>query len=190
MGTTVLTIDPADTTLDTIRAELTQAPTPTRTGFDFVYLTMHGSTAYGVMKITPPAQPPRWTGLVIKTSRKTNPAGFVELAYKEIDETMQPYFYDAPPKMLDMLDRLAFYDNDDAMDNAKQWRADCRRHHADRKAARAAVQPGQLIEIRGTRYRVEHKQPGRLGYTVSHADSGMRYRLPLNQIKHAKKVTA
>lgn len=190
MGWTSHYIDAHDKTIDVVREEYTQTPTDTRAGFEWVYLTMHSSTAYGVQKVTPPGQPPRWFGMVVLTSRKTLGRGVVEISLKAMDESVMPYYYDAPPKMLDMLDRLAFYDSEDAVRNAMQWRAECRRHHACRKAARDAVHPGQLIEIGGERYLVERKQPGRMGYTISHAVSGKLYRLPLNQIKHAKQVKA
>lgn len=190
MGWTSHYIDAHDKTIDVVREEYTQTPTDTRTGFEWVYLTMHGSTAYGVQKVTPPVQPPRWVGIVVLTSRKTIRPGVVEISLKDMDESMMPYYYNAPPKMLDMLDRLSEDDGSHAMHNAMQWRAECRRHHASRKAGRDAVQPGQLIEIWGTRYLVERKQPGRMGYTISHAGSGKLYRLPLNQIKNARQVTA
>ncbi|NBR79354.1 MAG: hypothetical protein EBT71_04850 [Alphaproteobacteria bacterium] len=59
--------------------------------------------------------------------------------YKDMDETMGPYCYRAPLRILDLLTET---------ENARavQWRADCRAYHAARKAKPALVD-GLTIEV-------------------------------------------
>ncbi len=58
---------------------------------------------------------------VIQTSRKNG-----EFGYKDMDETMHPYFYGAP---LSLLNKLTPTDNARAND----WRNECRKRHAEKE---------------------------------------------------------
>jgi hypothetical protein len=108
---------------------------------------MHGSTFYGVMQLTTwdtstpdgsAAERVQVYGVVVKTERKnTYPRSqYVDFYYKDMDESMQPYSYDCPVRMLDLLDRLA--PATEPASGAYKWRAACRQHHAEKTASRRA----------------------------------------------------
>lgn len=52
-----------------------------------------------------------------------------EWCYKEMGETVHPYYYDCPKTLLDKIEALYPPFNDNAM----AWRAKCREHHAKQK---------------------------------------------------------
>ncbi len=64
---------------------------------------------------------------------------FCNFLYKDMDETMGPYCYNAPVKMLDLLDSYGEPRNEEA----KRWRQACR----DRAARKAAVIDGAILKF-------------------------------------------
>jgi hypothetical protein len=60
--------------------------------------------------------------------------------YKEMGETVEPYYYDAPKKLLDKLDSLGTPKND----NAKVWREKCRKQALTEKKM---LIDGQIVKF-------------------------------------------
>lgn len=146
MGWTSFQIHKTIKTIDVVRKELEQDDLgKTRARFKLLDSSMHGSTFYGVMQLTSwdtstpdgsAAERVQVYGIVVKTERKnTYPRSqYVDFYYKDMDESMQPYSYDCPVRMLDLLDRLA--PATEPASGAYKWRAACRQHHADKAASR------------------------------------------------------
>lgn len=89
-------------------------------------LSIRGNTAYGIYH-----QEDKKTGISLHETmvfllsfRKE------EWCYKEMGETVHPYYYDCPKTLLDKIEALYPPFND----NAKAWRAKCRENHAKKKA--------------------------------------------------------
>lgn len=59
--------------------------------------------------------------LVIKITRDYR--NYYNITYKDMDETVEPYYYDCPNNILDLL-------TEPLNDNATKWRAECRRLNA------------------------------------------------------------
>lgn len=143
MGWTSFQIHKTTKTIDVLRRELEQDDQgKTRARFEILDGVMRGATFYGVMRVTnwtsPDAPPARVMtyGVVVLTERKnTHPASqYVDFYYKDMDESMQPYSYDCPVRMLDLLDKLAPVT--EPASGAYKWRAACRQHHADKAESR------------------------------------------------------
>ena len=184
MGTTCFLINTRQTTKAAIEQHERQQYEPGhRHGFDFEYLTMKGSTGYGVMyRQDKDSGQKTYFGIVFKTSRhKTEHWGMSEFCIKEISEDMGPVQTDAPAKMLDMLDRLA----PDPKGYAKQWREQCRETIA-RKRSKPKAKPteGQRVTYNGAAYTLISPRGPRRGWTVS-TDNGARYRMNARQVSEA-----
>lgn len=100
-------------------------------------VSMRGSVAYGIHKVQDKA-----TGIVLAE-------GFIILTrregdwiyFKEMGETVHPYYYDAPRKLLDKLDALYPPINDRAL----HWRAKCR--EMAEKKAKAKLKLGDIVKF-------------------------------------------
>lgn len=100
-------------------------------------VSMRGSTAYGIYK-----SQDKKTGIVVAE-------GFVILTrkegdwiyYKEMGESVHPFYYDASKKLLDKLDALYPPINDRAM----HWRAKCREMAV--KKATAKLVDGDVVKF-------------------------------------------
>lgn len=145
MGWTSFQIHKTTKTIDVLRQELQQDDQGrTRARFEILDGVMRGATFYGVMRVTnwtsPDAPPARVMtyGVVVLTERKnTYPASqYVDFYYKDMDESMQPYYYDCPVRMLDLLDQLAPVT--EPASGAYKWRAACRAHQAKQNESRRA----------------------------------------------------
>lgn len=145
MGWTSFQINKTTKTIDVLRQELQQDDQGrTRARFEILDGVMRGATFYGVMRVTnwtsPDAPPARVMtyGVVVLTERKnTYPdSQYVDFYYKDMDESMQPYYYDCPVRMLDLLDQLAPVT--EPASGAYKWRAACRAHQAKQNESRRA----------------------------------------------------
>lgn len=146
MGWTSFQIHKTTKTIDVLRRELEQDDQgKTRARFKLLDGVMRGATFYGVMQVTTwdTSTPDASTrervetyGMVVLTERKnTHPASqYVDFYYKDMDESMQPYYYDCPVRMLDLLDRLAPVT--EPASGAYKWRAACRQRNADKAESR------------------------------------------------------
>lgn len=99
-------------------------------------LSIRGSEAYGIYH-----QEDKRTGIsthetmVFLLSCKKD-----EWSYKEMGETVHPYYYNAPKKLLDKIEALYPPFND----NAQKWRAKCRQEQENKKVA---LKDGDVIKF-------------------------------------------
>ena len=145
MGWTSFQIHKTTKTIDVLRRELEQDDQgKTRARFEILDGVMRGATFYGVMRVTnwtsPDAPPARVMtyGVVVLTERKnTYPASqYIDFYYKHMDESMHPFYYDCPIRLLDLLDKLA--PATEPASGAYKWRAACRAHQAKQNESRRA----------------------------------------------------
>lgn len=88
---------------------------------------MVGSTYYGAVESTLNSGERTVFGVVFLTS--TNNRDYYNFGYKDMDETMHPYYYDCPNSILELLTET---DNE----NARTWREKCREQNAKKKQER------------------------------------------------------
>ena len=70
-----------------------------------------------------------------------------EFGYKDMDETMHPYYYDCPKAILDLLTPTT-------NENALKWREMCRQPKQESTITRLNKLPiGSIIEVDGEKYR-------------------------------------
>ena len=183
MGWTEFRDFPELSRAEIIRRELSQAPTadnPRAWGFE--YITERGATVYAIGWSDAPDRPRRYFGLVCLTSRRKSPDFGRAFGYKDMSEDMGPYAYDAPLKMLDMLDRLA----PNPTGYAAEWRKKCRDRHAAKKA-RTTWKAGDRVEFGRTVYTLSHPAGPRKGWTVTD-EHGQRWRMPAAHLAKARRL--
>lgn len=177
MGWTEIFDTPHKTRAEMVREELSQAPAPdSGHAWGFEYMTERGSTVYAVAWHESNTRPRHYYGMVILTSRR---AGF--FGYKDMTEDAHPYYYDAPVKMLDMLDRL----DPQPTEQAAKWRQKCREHQAAKKT-RTVWQAGDRIEYGREEYTLKAPAGRARGWIVEH--HGTTYRLPARALSKARKL--
>ena len=180
MGWTEFLDSPHLTRSEIIRRELSQEPTadnPRAWGFE--YITERGSTVYAIGWSDAPDRDRIYFGLVCLTSRR---GGY--FAYKDMTEDMGPNYYDAPVKMLDLLDKLA--PNPRGM-YAAGWRQACRDRHAAKKA-RQVWKAGDRIEYGREAYTLKREAGPRRGWIVTMEKSGFDYRIPARALSRARRL--
>ena len=173
-------------TADLITREFTQHPTdanPWAFGVESVH--MRGNVAYCLMwqENTRDKIERRYFGEVVLTSRKNGGFG-----YKNMAEDMEPYYYDAPLVLINKLDELA----PAPTTNAKNWRAQCRKHHAQ-KASRRRWAVGDYFQFRPSQplYVVAAKALARGNFYCMLANGdGRRYLISTRQLNRCHHVTA
>lgn len=124
---------PSQTRANIIRREFEHTPSITNPwAYGFEMLATRGAVVYGLMWRENPSEGTQrqYFGIVFLTQRKNG-----EFGYKEIGEECGPYYYDAPLKIIDALDRLAPVPADS---NAAGWRVRTRANHEKRNAKRRA----------------------------------------------------
>lgn len=179
MGWTEFLDSPHLTLSEIIRRELSQDPTPDNPrAWGFEYIAERGSTVYAIGWSDAPDRPRYYFGLVCLTSRR---GGY--FSYKDMTEDMGPYRYDAPVKMLDLLDKLA----PNPIGHAASWRAKCREHQANKKA-RAVWKAGDRIEYGKEAYTLKREAGPRRGWIVTMDKSGLDYRIPARALSRARKL--
>jgi hypothetical protein len=148
MGWTSFQIHKTDKTIDILRKELEQTDQGmTRPRFKLIEASMKGSTMYGIMELTTwdtstpdgsTRERSTYFGIVCLTERKNTfpQSQYVDFYYKDMDESMQPFYFDCPARILDKLDKLA--PATEPASGAYKWRAACRKHR-ERAAARNAL---------------------------------------------------
>lgn len=82
--------------------------------------------------------------------------------YKELDETMHPYYYNCPLSYLDMCEEI---------ESSREWRAAVREWHADQAAKR---KPGAEVIYGGVPYVIKEKVRGGWHVVVKGYDDPMR----------------
>jgi len=183
MGWTEFRDYPELSRAEIIRRELSQAPTaenPRAWGFE--YITERGSTVYAIGWHDAPDQPRRYFGLVCLTSRHRSPHFGRAFSYKDMTEDMGPYKYEAPKKMLDLLDQLA----PNPTGYAKGWREACREHLARKKTKKH--QAGDKVKLWGHVYTLQAPAGPRRGWHVRQDETGQAYRMNAHQLSKAQHV--
>jgi hypothetical protein len=94
-------------------------------------VSMRGTTAYGIHKCLDKATNILMAEAMIFLTRKERDW----IYFKEMGESVHPYYYDAPKKLLDKLDALFPPCND----NAKIWREACRKRAEKKKSAKLSI---------------------------------------------------
>lgn len=186
MGWTCFNLYNGEKTADVIKREFEQTRIEgQRAGFGFEYMATRGSTVYAIMwrdSMAADFKPEQraYFGMVFLTARKVQ-GGFIcpttEFCYKDMDESMGPNAYDAPKKMLDLLDKLA--PNPEGQ-YATKWREACRDKLAAKKYARTP-KTGERVEYGGMAYTLVSPAGPRRGWHVK-TDKGAFYRMTAKQI--------
>lgn len=164
-----------------IRREFEHAPTEKNpVAYGFEYITERGATVYAIMWRESAGAPRVYFGMVFMTKRSKG-----EFGYKEVGEECGPYQYDAPLKMINMLDQLA----PDPSGYAAKWRAAVREHHAKKKA-RPVLAPGMRVLVGGREYELLSERrslfTGRAaGWNVVDVRTSGRYRMSAQQAARA-----
>ncbi len=173
---------------EVVARELSQAATPENPkAWGFNQLWERGSTVYAVAWHENPEKfaGRMYFGIVVLTRRKNG-----RFAYKDIDESMGPYYFDAPIAMLDMLDTLAPNPSGNALD----WRARCRHAHATKRAkskAKATLKPGDIVKFSpdGAAFELIMPAGPRRGWNVRMLGAnGSLYRATAKQITNCQIV--
>lgn len=146
MGWTSYTIEKGAKTDEVLRREFTQSTNGgTRAGFEVIDSATVGSVWYAVMKYTDHDTSTTdgttrarevYYGLVCLTERKT-PRGSrqTEFSFKDMDEAMMPFYFDCPPRLLDLLDKHA----PNPEGSAAKWRERCRARQAQKNQTRREI---------------------------------------------------
>ena len=184
MGWTEFTDRPDLSRAEMIRRELSQDPTPENPrAWGFEYITERGSTVYAIGWSDAPDRPRKYFGLVCLTRRfKSNWCGRA-FSYKDMTEDVGPYAYDAPAKMLDMLDRLA----PNPTGYAAEWRKKCR-ERIDAQKTRTVWKAGDRVNNGRAVYVLIEPAGPRKGWRVYDEATGARYRMPAAQLARAEKL--
>lgn len=185
MGWTEFRDFPELSRAEIIRRELSQAPTadnPRAWGFE--YIAERGTVVYAIGWSDAPDRPRQYFGLVCLTSRHRSEYFGRAFSYKDMTEDMGPNYYDAPAKMLDMLDALA---PNPPGQYAAGWRQACRDRIAA-KRSRTQWQTGDRVEYGRTAYRLDRPAGPRKGWHVTDEATGCTYRMNARQLAKARKL--
>lgn len=164
-----------------IRREFEHAPTEKNpVAYGFEYITERGATVYAIMWRESAGAPRVYFGMVFMTKRAKG-----EFGYKEVGEECGPYQYDAPLKMINMLDELA----PDPSGYAAKWRAAVRERHAA-KRARPVLAAGMRVLLGEREYELLSERrslyTGRAaGWNVVDVRTSGRYRMSAQQAARA-----
>jgi len=167
-----------------IDMEFTHQPIASNpTAWGFHSLAERGSTVYAIAWRQAPSEARHYFGCVFLTQRKRG-----EFGYKEMDESMGPYYFDMPVRMLEALEALAPTEDT----NARAWRDRVRQHHiAKRKRGADVAVAGQLVRFHdgGDVYRLDKPAGPRRGWQVVNIKSGLSYRASAANMARRQLVT-
>jgi hypothetical protein len=110
--------------------EFTQVPSEKYPSeFKVLDQSMRGRVWYGVIESTNPEGIKRVYGMICLWTLRRG-----EFGYKELGEDMGPYYYDAPLRIVNLLDELS----PKPLGFALKWRESVRAYHAHQKSKRVA----------------------------------------------------
>lgn len=134
-----------------------------------------GREWYAIQRVDKPGADPVFYGLVVLFTRKNG-----EFGYKDMTECMGPYYYNAPARLLDMLDKLA----PNAPQSALDWRAKCRAVLADKRKPKPKLAPGSIVQFPHVKGQFELIMPigPRRGWSVKFVGGSMSYTANARQI--------
>jgi hypothetical protein len=103
--------------------------------------------------------------------------------YKDMDETMHPYYYDCPLRLIDTA-------TEPLNENATKWRETVREYWK-KKASKPQPVVGLRIKYSGTDYVLNEKAQGnRRGWVVTRVSDGQLFRMKAHQVSAALKEVA
>jgi hypothetical protein len=94
--------------------------------------------------------------------------------YKDMDESMHPYYYDCPIGLLDLTPQAIESD----------WRKAVRAHHAKRKTV-PKPEKYKVVTYGGERYQLNYPIAPRRGWDVTRVRDGMNFRMKAKQLSAA-----
>jgi hypothetical protein len=146
---------------------------PARNGENLELLasTVRGNRHWYVARYRKEEKDITFIGLDLMQSGKEDGWG-----YKDMDESVGPYYYDCPLKYLDMVG--------EPVGNAAEWRAKVRERH-QKKAARPSWVPGMVVTYGGYSYRLNNPAGPRRGWAVTRTTDGVQFRMKANQLSSA-----
>jgi len=113
-------------------------------------------------------------GVVVKIDRYRG-----EIGLKWMDESMLPFYYDCPDRILDKLTDLP-------CDNSKEWRARCRAYNA-RKRALTGDLTGKRLRIGSGVYRIQGRNSYRRGSWIGTFEAtGVQYTIGRSALNRAE----
>lgn len=99
---------------------------------------VRGNTAYMVIEYVKKETHERVRTIVVFLLRKS----MYEFTYKDMDESMGPYYYDCPMRLLKKVEGF-----EPINENARKWREEVKRLHEEKKVSRKVTNTLQTISI-------------------------------------------
>lgn len=96
--------------------------------------------------------------------------------YKDMEETVHPYYYDCPLRLINAA-------TEPMNEWSRDWREKVRAYHA-KKAAKPKAVAGMTVTYGGIEYRLNHSL-GRRGWDVTRTRDGMQFRMKATQVSKA-----
>jgi len=100
--------------------------------------------------------------------------------YKDLDESMHPYYYDCPLGLLALAGPTS-------SKSAQDWRAGVRDFHESRRKRQAVAKPGLVMSYGGQQYRLIANL-GRRGWDVDRIMDGAGFRMKARQVNEGLRT--
>jgi len=151
---------------------------PERNGphYEVLASTVRGSRHWYVARYTKDDKVVTFIGLDLMES-----GGNEGWGYKDMDESVGPYYYDCPLRFLDMVA------GSEPVGYAEKWRESVREWHA-KKAARPEWVAGMVVKYGAANYRLDAPAGPRRGWSVTDVATGVRYRMTAPQLAKCEPV--
>ena len=114
-----------------------------------------------------------------------------EWGYKDLDDTVGPYYYDCPLSYL----TKTIESGRALSESTKSWHENVRKYHAEQRSKKKEVtkmasklKPGVVLEFCDKQYKLCEKYPGRKGWEVRCLDDNKIYRMMHKQVYQATLV--
>jgi hypothetical protein len=116
----------------------------------------------------------RFIVLYLTEGNRSQPI-YCRWGYKDMDESMHPYYYDCPLRLLDATKP----DGEES-----EWRKAVRARHAQRKTV-PKPEKHKVVTYGGERYQLNHPIAPRRGWDVTRVRDGMNFRMKAKQLSAA-----
>jgi hypothetical protein len=120
----------------------------------------------------------RFIVLYLTEGDQSQPA-YCRWGYKDMDESMHPYYYDCPIRLLDLTPHLH-----DVTTMESEWRKAVRAYHAKRKTV-PKPEKRKFVTYGGERYQLNYPIAPRRGWDVTRVRDGMNFRMKAKQVNAA-----
>lgn len=149
-----------------------------QTQWDVIDSSTRGREWYAVIRTTNGGDGfSRYFGMVCLWSMKNG-----EFSYKDMGDECEPFYYNAPRRILDLLDKFA----PNPTGGAKIWRDKCKQKTAEKNPLKPCA--GMYISYGAVIYKLIESAGARRGWIVAHGGSGKFYRLPARAMSRAVQV--